>query len=196
MELQKNEIRHWEREENKEIYRIKDLNRLIFLVELDAVQGSDLESYVNKLMDWITYEHQSEEKDLADGYQQITMRKILWDLYVIFINYSSEKNEGISEEEAYSIQRDSRFMKRYLVQGESDDEIAKKISFIVRPEKRIDNFINKLEFDNEEEEQCRQMCHTKEGNGFGFEAKTYQGVTALLKKINEETFGEDLDENT
>lgn len=197
IEIKKIELKQLE-QEDKKIYRIIDSDRLIFLVELEDIRNSDLESYVNKLMDWITYEHQSEEMDLVENYQQITMRKILWDMYVIFVAYLSEINEGIADEEIYRIQRDSRFMKRYIVQGTSENEIAEKIGVIVRPEKVIDDFINKLDIYNDEEEHCRKMCHTKEGKefGFGFDGKTYKDIISLLKKINEETFGEDANENT
>jgi hypothetical protein len=196
-EINKIELKQME-QGDKVIFRIIDSDRLIFLIELDDIKKIDLELYVNKLMDWITYQQKSEDNDLVEKYQNITMRKILWDMYVIFVTCLSEINEGITDEEIYRIQRDSRFMKRYIVQGKSEDEVVKKIGFIVRPEEEIDNFIDKLDFDINEEEHCRKMCHTKEGIefGFGFVGISYKEIISLLKKINEETFGEDENENT
>lgn len=186
----------WEHEET--IYRISDSERLIFLIELQDIVNLDLEIYVNKLMEWVTYEQASIEQDIVEQYEQITMRKILWDLYVIFVCYLSETNHGLLDEEIYSKQRDPHFMKRYIVQGSSDREIADKICFIVKPEKKIDDFINRLDFGDTETEHCRRMCHTKEGEGFGYDftGETYNEIVTVLKKINGESFGEKTNEDT
>lgn len=201
MDVQKVKSEKWEDLEN-EIYRIIDSDRLIFLVELRDIEGIDLKSYlhsyVDGLMEWITYEHPTIGEDLVDKYQHITMRKILWDMYVIFVNRLKENVKGLSDEEIYPIHRNSHFMKRFIVQGISDDEIANQISFIVRPERIIDEFINKLDYKTDEERNCRQMCQTKEQEEFDYDlkGKTYQEIITILEKINGEAFGVDANENT
>lgn len=186
-------------EDNKnEVYRIMDRERLIFLVEIGRMEDSDISDWVNKLMDWVTYEQQEEEKKFVERYQQITMRQILWDIYVIFIKIQSGEAQDITEEEIYRMQRDSRLMKRYIVQGATESEIAEKICFIVKPQEKIDDFIHKLDFDHDEEENCRKMCIVGSGDKSDSRSSinTYQKIIDLLNIVNEETFGDDADENT
>lgn len=186
-------------EDNKnEVYRIMDRERLIFLVEIGRMEDSDISDWVNKLMDWVTYEQQEEEKKFVERYQQITMRQILWDIYVIFIKIQSGEAQDITEEEIYRMQRDSRLMKRYIVQGATESEIAEKICFIVKPQEKIDDFIHKLDFDHDEEENCRKMCDVGSGDKSDSRSSinTYQKIIDLLNIVNEETFGDDADENT
>lgn len=186
-------------EDNKnEVYRIMDRERLIFLVEIGRMEDSDISDWVNKLMDWVTYEQQADEKELVDCYQKITMRQILWDIYVIFIKIQSGEAQDITEEEIYRMQRDSRLMKRYIVQGATESEIAEKICFIVKPQEKIDDFIHKLDFDHDEEENCRKMCIVGSGDKSDSRSSinTYQKIIDLLNIVNEETFGDDADENT
>lgn len=185
-------------EDNKnEVYRIMDRERLIFLVEIGRMEDSDISDWVNKLMDWVTYEQQEEEKKFVERYQQITMRQILWDIYVIFIKIQSGEAQDITEEEIYRMQRDSRLMKRYIVQGATESEIAEKICFIVKPQEKIDDFIHKLDFDHDEEENCRKMCIVGSGDKSDSRSSinTYQKIIDLLNIVNEETFGDDADEN-
>lgn len=197
IELQKVGIKEWE-EQKKEIYRIKDSERLIFVVELRKISEEVIEDYVNRLMEWITYEQPAMRGDMVDEYGHITMRMILWDMYVIFVSHISKPDKRLQDEEIYPIQRNSHFMKRYIVQGTSDNEIARKISFIVKLERTIDDFINKLDFENNEKKYCRQMSYTEEGEAFNFDLKgeTYQEIISVLEKINGADFGEDTNENT
>lgn len=186
-------------ENNKnQVYRIMDRERLIFLVEIGRMEDSDISDWVNKLMDWVTYEQQEEEKEFMERYRQITMRQILWDIYVIFVNVKSDENQRVAEEEIYRMQRDSRLMKRYIVQGATESEIAEKICFIVRPQEKINDFIHKLDFDHDEEENCRKMCIVGSGDKSDSRSSinTYQKIIDLLNIVNEETFGDDADENT
>lgn len=206
MELQKIEILGWQEadkqegkkeKERKKICRIVDSDRLIFLIELEDIKNEEFEYYVNGLVEW-AHEHASEGADLVERYRQLSMRQILWDMYVIFVSCLSDTNTGLQEEEIYPIQRNSHFMKRYVVQGDSNEDIAKKINFIVKPEKTIDYFIDTLNFENNEVEFCREMSHTAEGEEFGFGLKgdTYQKILDTLKKVNGDTFGENKDEDT
>lgn len=183
----------------QEIYHIEDPERMIFVVELKGIRKDIMEKCVNRLVEWITYEQTNIEKDLIDTYnKRSTMRMILWDLYIIFINRISENNPKLLDEEIYPIQRDTRFMKRYIVQGATDEKMAEQISFIVKPEQIMDDFINKLDYESNEVEYCKQMCQKKNGEAFGYGLKgeTYQEIIKVLKEINKDNFGEDTNENT
>ncbi len=179
----------------EEIYRICDDERLIFLIELGSYDNAILENYVNILMDWLIYTERSIEKDIVSEYlEPYTMRKILWDLYVIFI--VTEKN-SILPEEKYRVQRDSRYMKRYIVQEKTVNEIVKRIGYIVKPEKKIDEYINRLEFTNKEQEHCKKMSDWKNIDNvkYSFKGDTYKEILDTLAKINKDSFGDNVNED-
>lgn len=180
----------------EEIYEIQDSEKLIFFVYLCETQRVDLEDYVNDIMNWISYKQSAREKDMVERYGKVTMRKILWDMYVIFA--CNNLKGGFSEDEIYTKQRNPHFMKRFIVQGDSENEIVEKIKFIIKPEDSIDKYINKLSFVNDEAQNCIKMCETKKGETFqfGLKGETYEEIIKLMDKINGEDYGEALNENT
>ena len=182
--------------DDSEIYRVSDSDRLIFLIPLSDIENLNVDFWVNKLMDWVTYDQPSIENGLTVDYQKCSMRMILWDLYVIFAVLPSNGAACLPEEKVYEIQRDSRFMKRFIVQGVSEEQIAEEVEFIIRTEKYIDEYIEKLEFNDNEEEQCESMCDIQKYSLLNLQnIKTYQGVVKKLEEINGETFGDKEDEN-
>lgn len=181
---------------NTEICRILDSDKLIFLIQLSDIENLNVDFWVNRLMDWVTYENPLIEKDLEVTYKTCSMRMILWDLYVIFAVLLSNDKDGLPEERVYEIQRDSRLMKRYIVQGISENQIADEISFIVMTEKYMDEYIEKLEFNDNEEKHCESMCSMEKYDTLDLQnIKTYQDIVKKLEEINGETFGEKEDEN-
>lgn len=182
--------------DDSEIYRVSDSDRLIFLIPLSDIENLNVDFWVNKLMDWVTYDRPSIENGLTVDYQKCSMRMILWDIYVIFAVLPSNGAGCLPEEKVYEIQRDSRFMKRFIVQGVSEEQIAKEVEFIIRTEKYIDEYIEKLEINDNEKKQCESMCDIQKYSVLNLQnIKTYQGVVKKLEEINAETFGDKEDEN-
>lgn len=187
-----------EQERAERIYRIMDQERLIFLIDADINSISDIDAYVNKLMDWVTYgglpvDDESEVKIRG----KYSMREILWDIYGIFVSRVTETCYGIEDEEIYRIQRDNHLMKRYIVQGKSEREIAEKILFIVKTEEYIDEFLGKLDYGFDEEEYCRRMCDSKQAAEYEvqYNVGTYKEIITILQEMNSETFGDEADED-
>lgn len=187
-----------EQERAGTIYRIMDQERLIFLIDADLNSTLDVDVYVSELMDLVTYGRLPvDDRSVVEIRGKYSMREILWDIYGIFVSRMSEACYGMEDGEIYRIQRDSHLMKRYIVQGRSEEEIAEKILFIVRTEEYIDGFLGKLDYSFDEEKYCRKMCGSKQGDGYRFpySVGTYKEIIALLQKINSESFGEEIDED-
>lgn len=187
-----------EQERIEGIYKIQDQERLIFLIDAGFDNLSNIDSYVGRLMDLVTY------KGLSVGMESVveirgrySMREILWDIYGIFVSRVSETCPGMADEEIYHIQRDNHLMKRYIVQGKSEEEIAEKILFIVRTEEHIDEFLGKLDYGFDEKEYCRRMCDFRQVAEYGiqYNAGSYREIIAVLQEINSETFGDEVDED-
>lgn len=202
LKLQEIEILNEGEQESREekVYRILDSDRMIFFIELEHIKNKDFEYYVDRLMDW-THLNLLEGETLAEQYGEVSMKMILWDMYAIFGSCISEENREVQEEEIYRIQRNRHFMKRYVVQESSKEKIAEKVSFLVQPEKRIDDFVNELEYDSDEAEYCRNMSDVQSDSEnsksvVSFRGETYQEILTLLKKINDIDFGENIDEDT
>ena len=187
-----------EEDQGEEVYRIKDSERLIFIVEINDISKDNIKEYVNRLAEWITYEQTDIDQELKYKYNHISMRMILWDMYIIFVNWVSAENKKLHDENLYPLQRDSHLMKRYIVQGSTDEEMVEKISFITNPERIIDNFINKLNFESNETKYCKEMCRMKneKEHEYNLKGETYQEILGILATINKEMFGEDIDEDT
>lgn len=187
-----------EQERAETIYRIMDQERLIFLIDANLNSTLDVDDYVSKLMDLVTYgELPVDDRSVVEIREKYSMREILWDIYGIFVRRVSETCCGMEDGEIYRIQRDGHLMKRYVVQGRSEEEIAGKILFIVRTEEHIDELLGKLDYNFDEEKYCRRMCDPKQVDEYEFpySAKTYKEMITLLQKINSESFGEGIDED-
>ena len=185
-------------QEDKEIYRIDDSERLIFLVEMNDISKEKIEKYVDLLAQWVIYEKSTIGNDFFDEYNHISMRMILWDIYIIFVRRLNAEKEKLHDEEIYPFQRDRRLMKRYIIQGISDEEIASRINFIINPEEAIDDYINTLNYDSNEEENCKLMRDTngEKEIGIKFRGNSYKEILDILTELNSEDFGENLDEDT
>ena len=180
------------------VYRIMDQERLIFLIDIGSNSISDIDTYVNKLMDWVTYgELPVGDESVVEIRGRYSMREILWDIYGIFVSRISETCLEIEDEEIYRIQRDSHLMKRYIVQGKSDEEIAEKILLIVKTEEYIDEFLGKIDYDFDEEECCRRMCDSRQAAEYEvkYNVGTYKEIITVLQEMNSETFGDRADED-
>lgn len=187
-----------EQKRTEGIYRIMDQERLIFLIDTDCNNFSDIDAYVNKLMDLLTYGRLPvNDKAVVDIRGRYSMRKILWDIYGIFVSRVSETCPGIEDEEIYRIQRDNHLMKRYIVQEKSEKEIAEKILFIVRTENYIDKFLKKIDYNFDEKKYCRRLCDSKQMNEYEvqYKAESYKEIINLLQEMNSETFGDEIDED-
>lgn len=187
-----------EQERAEGIYRIMDQERLLFLIDADINSISDIDVYVNKLMDQVTYGGLSVgDESVVEIRGRYSMREVLWDIYGIFVSRVSETCPGIDDEEVYCVQRDHHLMKRYIVQGKSEKEIAEKILFIVRTEEYIDEFLGKLDYGFDENEYCRRMCDSKQAAEYEVQHNvgTYKEIISILQEMNSETFGDEADED-
>ena len=184
--------------EQEKIYRIMDRERLIFLIDGGLNSIPDIDNYVNKLMDLVTYGRLPvDDKSVVEIRGKYSMREILWDIYGIFVNRVSETCRGMEGEEIYRIQRDNHLIKRYIVQGITEKDIATKILFIVRTEEYIDGLLCKLDYGFDEKDYCRRMCDSKQEAEYEipYNAGTYKELIAILQEMNSETFGDEADEN-
>lgn len=57
--------------DDSEIYRVSDSDRLIFLIPLSDIENLNVDFWVNKLMDWVTYDQPSIENGLTVDYQNV-----------------------------------------------------------------------------------------------------------------------------
>lgn len=198
LEIRKVSEEDEEQKRTEGIYRIMDQERLIFLIDTDFDNFLDIDTYVNKLMDLFTYGSLSVgDESVVEIRGRYSMREILWDIYGIFVSRLSETCPGIEDEEIYRIQRDNHLMKRYIVQGKSEKEIAEKILFIVRTENYIDKFLKKIDYSFDEKKYCGKLCNSKQTDEYEvqYKAESYKEIIDLLQEMNSETFGDEIDED-
>jgi hypothetical protein len=182
--------------DNKELvdlYRIEDRDRLIFLIELCEINSFEIGTYVDILMDWTMSEKSNMDKDnLVSSEHNITMQKILWDIYAVFVNQLSDMHIGIQDDEIYRIQRENHFMKKYIIQDVKIDNLVDKVCFLINTENYIDKLISSLDITNDEDKYCIEMSMDNNNDNFtyNFSGKTYKEILKVLSEINDDKFGE------
>lgn len=183
------EIELW----SEKILCVKDDDRAIAVALIEDF--SEVDGINNLVMEKI-YSAQNREKQTVMLCDKYPMQKILWDVYIVFV--LTDKEKFVDKEQLFMLQRDKKYSKKYLVQGENVEEIAEKIVKLLYPNRYIDNVMKKIQYEVSDDDNCKKICDAENaGKRYveQFHITCCQDILNFLDKVNADGYGEKMDEN-
>jgi len=193
-ELRRNgfDIEVWDEEK----MRIYDSDRIIIIAHLNEYSITEIDRINNEVMEKVRKLQIKKEEEKLEKYDNFSIRQILWDVYILFVLDNDEKYA--SEEQIFMLQRDKKYSKKYLIQGNHIDEISDIIINILRPEQYIDSVVRKIKYKYSDSDNCNNICDAKRaGKEYVkiFNIESCQDILDFLNKVNADNYGEVIDEN-
>lgn len=193
-ELRRNgfDIEVWDEEK----MRIHDSDRIIIIAHLNEYSITEIDRINNEVMEKVRKLQIKTEEEKLEKYDNFSIRQILWDVYILFVLDNGEKYA--SEEQIFMLQRDKKYSKKYLIQGNYIDELLDLIINILRPEHYIDSVVRKIKYEYSDSDNCNNICDSKrEGKEYvkSFSIESCQDILDFLNKVNADDYGEVIDEN-
>lgn len=181
---------------DEEKIRIEDSDRIIIIAFLNDYSVIEVDRINNEVMERF-YQLKIDAEELkVEKYGTYSMRQILWDVYILYVLTNKEK--FVDEEQIFMLQRDKKYSKKYLIQGDSVDEISNILLNILRPESYIDSVVEKIQYEISDQDNCKSICDSEHrGKEFveTYNIKYCQDVLDFLNRVNADEYGEILDEN-
>ncbi|ADL02835.1 hypothetical protein [Lacrimispora saccharolytica] len=193
-ELKRNgfDIEVWDEEKMK----IYDSDRIIVIAFLNDYSITETDRINNEVMEKVRQLQIEAEEEKLEKYDNFSIRQILWDVYILFVLTNKEKYA--SEEQIFMLQRDKKYSKKYLIQGNNIDELSNIILNILRPEQYIDSVVRKIRYEYSDADNCNNICDAEQtGKEYvkKFNVKSCQDILNFLNKVNADEYGEIVDEN-
>lgn len=189
LEKRKIEIESW----SEKILYVKDSDRIIAIAHISDY--TEVDCINNEVVERV-YSLQNVENQTIKLFDKYPMQKILWDVYIIFVLMDKEK--FVDKEQMFILQRDKKYSKKYLLQGEDTGELSDQILKLLYPYHYIDKVMNKIQYEVSDEDNCNIICDS-EGKGKEyvkmFNIKCCQDILDFLDKVNSDEYGENTDEN-
>lgn len=172
--------------------RVFDKDRLIIIALMEDFNQRD--QINNEVMDKIR-QLQIEEQP-ALHYGDYSMRKILWDVYILYV--LSDEEKYVDKEQIFMLQRDKKYSKKYLFQESNIQELSEKICKLLHPERYIDSVLKEIKFEYTDENTYKAICDLEgRGNEFitEFPINSCQDILNFLNHVNADEYGVNVDED-